>query len=79
MKALIQRVLSASVSVDGRTVGECKKGYMILFCAVEGDGEDDIDLLARKTVKLRINRDEEGKKPAPSTYGGLLFRTALLN
>lgn len=61
MKALIQRVLSASVSVDGKTVGECKKGYMILFCAVEGDSEDDIDLLARKTVNLRINKDEEGK------------------
>lgn len=61
MKALIQRVLSASVSVDGKTVGECKRGYMILFCAVEGDGEEDIDLLARKTVNLRINRDEDGK------------------
>lgn len=61
MKALIQRVLSASVSVDGKTVGECKKGYMILFCALEGDGEDDIDFLARKTVNLRINEDEAGK------------------
>lgn len=61
MKALIQRVLSASVSVDGKTVGECKKGYMILFCAVEGDSEGDIELLARKTVNLRINRDEDGK------------------
>ena len=61
MKALIQRVLKADVSVEGETVGECKKGYMILFCAVEGDSEDDIDLLARKTVNLRINEDEAGK------------------
>ena len=61
MKALIQRALKADVSVEGKTVGECKKGYMILFCAVEGDSEDDIDLLARKTVNLRINEDEAGK------------------
>lgn len=61
MKALIQRVLKADVSVDEKTVGECEKGYMILFCAVEGDSKKDIDLLARKTVNLRINEDEAGK------------------
>ncbi|MBO4432000.1 MAG: D-tyrosyl-tRNA(Tyr) deacylase [Clostridia bacterium] len=61
MKALIQRVLEASVSIDGKITGECKKGYMILFCAVEGDTEKEIDLLARKTVSLRVNEDEEGK------------------
>ncbi len=61
MKALIQRVKSASVKVDGKTVGSCKNGYMILFCAVEGDSREDIDLLARKTVNLRVFRDENGK------------------
>lgn len=61
MKALIQRVLSSSVKVEGRTVGECRKGYMILFCAVEGDTLSDIEFLARKTVNLRINEDEAGK------------------
>lgn len=61
MKALIQRVLSASVTVDGKTVGECKGGYMILFCTVEGDTADDVGLLARKTVNLRVNNDDEGK------------------
>lgn len=61
MKALVQRVLSASVSVDGEVRGSCKKGYMILFCAVCGDSEEDIKLLARKTVNLRVLEDENGK------------------
>ena len=61
MKALIQRVLSASVSVGGQAVGKCSKGFLILFCAVEGDTQDDITLLARKTVNLRVMEDEDGK------------------
>ena len=61
MKALIQRVQSASVSVDSRVVGSCKKGYLILFCAVEGDSEENIEQLARKTVNLRVINDENGK------------------
>lgn len=61
MRALVQRVLNADVSVDGRIVGECKNGYMILFCATETDCEDDIELLARKTVNLRVMEDENGK------------------
>ena len=61
MRALIQRVQSASVSVNGKIVGKCEKGYMILFCALESDVMDDISLLARKTVNLRIFRDENGK------------------
>ena len=61
MRALIQRVQSASVSVNGKIVGKCKKGYMILFCALESDVMDDISLLARKTVNLRVFRDENDK------------------
>ena len=61
MKALVQRVLSSSVTVDGKVVGECGRGYMILFCSVEGDTPADIDLLARKTADLRVNEDEAGK------------------
>lgn len=61
MKAVIQRVLNASVSVDGKTVGQCKKGYMILFCACENDTEEEIELLAKKVVALRIFEDENGK------------------
>ena len=61
MKAILQRVSSAAVSVDGKTVGSCGNGFMILFCAVDGDTVDDIDILAKKTVNLRVFRDEEDK------------------
>lgn len=61
MRAVIQRVKSASVDIDGKTAGKCGTGYMILFCAVDGDCDSDIDLLARKTVNLRIFKDEDGK------------------
>ena len=61
MKAVIQRVRSASVAVDGKTVGECKKGFLVLFGAKTGDTAADADLLAKKTVNLRIFDDEEGK------------------
>ena len=61
MKAVIQRVTSASVSVDGKTVGECEKGYMILFGAGEGDTEADVEILAKKTANLRVFCDENDK------------------
>ncbi len=61
MKAVIQRVSEASVKVDGKIVGECNQGYMILFGAVQGDTEADIDILAQKTVNLRIFCDEDDK------------------
>ena len=61
MKAVIQRVSEASVSVDGKVVGSCNQGYMILFGAIEGDTLQDIDTLAQKTVNLRIFCDENDK------------------
>ena len=61
MKAVIQRVKNASVTVDDKIVGSCNAGYMILFGAIEGDTVEDISLLARKVSALRIFRDEEGK------------------
>lgn len=61
MRAVIQRVKNANVEIDGVIVGKCGTGYMILFCAVEGDTEQDIDLLARKTANLRVFEDEDGK------------------
>lgn len=61
MKAVIQRVTEASVSVDGKTVGECKNGYMLLFGAAEGDTVADAELLARKTANLRVFCDENDK------------------
>ena len=61
MKAVIQRVTNAAVSVDGKVVGSCEKGYMILVGAAEGDTIEDAELLARKTANLRIFTDENDK------------------
>ena len=61
MKAVIQRVTEASVSVDGRIVGSCEKGYMILIGAAEGDTLEDVQILAKKTASLRIFEDENQK------------------
>ncbi|MCW1932559.1 D-aminoacyl-tRNA deacylase [Pararhodobacter zhoushanensis] len=61
MRALVQRVTEASVSVDGAVVGACGPGLMILICAMQGDGPDKARALADKILKLRIFRDEAGK------------------
>lgn len=61
MKAVIQRVESAAVRVDGKTVGSCGKGYMILFGAALGDTEAETELLAKKTANLRVFCDKNGK------------------
>lgn len=61
MKAVIQRVEEATVSVDGEIVGSCRQGYMILFGAEKGDTEAEAELLARKTAALRVFCDSEDK------------------
>ncbi len=61
MKAVIQRVNCASVKVEGKTVGEIGKGYLILFGAAEGDTQADADKLASKISGLRIFSDENDK------------------
>lgn len=61
MKAVIQRVKEASVSVDGKVVGACKEGYMILLGAAEGDTLEDVEVLARKTANLRVFCDDNDK------------------
>ena len=61
MIAVIQRVKSAAVAVDGKTVGECGEGLYVLLGVSCGDTERDADALADKLVKLRIFTDENGK------------------
>ncbi|SMY08740.1 D-aminoacyl-tRNA deacylase [Flavimaricola marinus] len=61
MRALVQRVTQASVSVAGRQIGQCGPGLMILVCAMQGDSDDKPALLASKVAKLRIFKDEAGK------------------
>ena len=61
MRALIQRVKRASVSIDGKTVGAIGPGLMILFGVTHSDTEADAAYLADKLVNLRIFCDNEGK------------------
>ena len=61
MRALIQRVSSASVAVDGETVGAIDEGLLILVCAMTGDEPAQAEKLASKISKLRIFRDDEGR------------------
>lgn len=61
MRAVLQRVTRASVSVDGAVVGEIGAGLLILICAMQGDGVTEADKLASKIGKLRIFKDDAGK------------------
>lgn len=61
MKAVIQRVANAGVSVDGSVVGEIEKGLLVLLGIEQSDSEEDAVLLARKIANLRIFCDEEDK------------------
>ena len=61
MRAVVQRVSRAKVSVEGVIAGEIGEGLMILVCAMQGDTEAQADQLAAKIAKLRIFKDEAGK------------------
>lgn len=61
MRALLQRVTHASVTVDGTVIGECGPGLLILVCAMQDDTRANADQLAAKIAKLRIFTDEAGK------------------
>ena len=61
MKAVIQRVQSACVRVDGNTVGEVGNGYLVLLGVMDGDTEHEADVLASKVALLRVFEDENGK------------------
>ncbi|CAM1362318.1 D-aminoacyl-tRNA deacylase [Tenacibaculum litopenaei] len=60
MKAVIQRVSEASVTIDHNRVAEIKEGLLILLGIVATDEVDDINWLAKKIVNLRIFNDAEG-------------------
>ena len=57
MKAVIQRVKSASVSVDDKIIGEIAAGFLILLGVEQSDTQDDLDYLVKKTIGLRIFKD----------------------
>lgn len=60
MRAVIQRVSSASVKVDGKITGEIKQGLLVLVGIEDSDGQEDLEWLSGKIVNLRIFNDEEG-------------------
>ncbi|MCU0643455.1 MAG: D-aminoacyl-tRNA deacylase [bacterium] len=61
MRAVVQRVTKASVSIEGKIVGSIGKGLVILLGVKNGDSEDDAKFLADKCVNLRIFADAAGK------------------
>lgn len=61
MRAVVQRVDKAKVTVNGKIVGEISRGLMVLVGVVEGDTEKDVQYLADKVTGLRIFEDEAEK------------------
>ncbi len=74
MRALVQRVSEARVTVDGRSTGEIGRGFLVLVCAMQGDRADDARWLARKISACRIFRDDAGKMnlALPAVDGAVL-------
>ena len=61
MRALVQRVSCASVTVDGEVVGKIGPGLLVLACAMAGDSPEVVSKLAAKVARLRIFSDDEGR------------------
>ena len=61
MRAVVTRVRSASVTIDGPVVGKIEKGFLILLGVGPGDGEAQCRRLAEKALGLRVFEDENGK------------------
>lgn len=75
MRAVIQRVKSASLSVDGTLISEIGKGYAVYLGVGQGDNEQDEDYIAKKVALLRGFEDENGKmnKSLTDVYGEILL------
>ena len=61
MKAILQRVTSASVEVEGKITGEIKNGFLVLLGVAQGDTGKEADALAAKISTLRVFTDENDK------------------
>jgi D-tyrosyl-tRNA(Tyr) deacylase len=74
MRAVIQRVSSASVKVDGNVTGEIQQGLLVLVGIENSDGQEDLEWLSGKIVNLRIFNDKEGvmNKSVKDIEGGVL-------
>ena len=74
MIGLLQRVQSASVTVDGQVIGSAGKGLLVLVCAEKGDTVEQCEKLAKKILAYRIFEDENGKmnKSLTDIHGNIL-------
>ena len=74
MKAVLQRVSEASVTVNGNVIGRIGAGLLVLLCAERGDTETQADKILAKILKLRIFGNAEGKmnRSLQDVAGGLL-------
>ena len=74
MIGLLQRVQSASVTVDGQVIGSAGKGLLVLVCAEKGDTVEQCEKLAKKVLAYRIFEDENGKmnKSLSDIHGDIL-------
>ena len=74
MRAVIQRVAQASVTVEGQVVGAIGPGFLVLLGVGQGDAAADVEYLAEKIANLRIFEDAEGKMNLSllDTRGGAL-------
>lgn len=61
MRAVVQRVSEARVSIEGQIVGEIERGFLVLLGVGKEDQEEDADYLAAKIPQLRVFEDDEGK------------------
>ena len=70
MRAVIQRVTHAKVTIDGNVKGDIGRGFMILVGIGENDGDEDIEWLTKKIINLRVFDDADGVMNLPITAIG---------
>jgi D-tyrosyl-tRNA(Tyr) deacylase len=75
MRAVVQRVSSASVTVDGKVVGSIDAGLLVLLGIGRGDGEEAGRWICDKLLKLRVFEDEQGRmnRSVSDIGGGILM------
>ncbi|MEK7795227.1 MAG: D-aminoacyl-tRNA deacylase [Candidatus Hydrogenedentota bacterium] len=75
MRAVVQRVQESSVEVDGRVVGRCGHGFLVLLGVSVDDAEDDAAQMAKKIAQLRVFNDDDGKfnRSIEDVRGGVLL------
>ncbi len=61
MIAVLQRVSSSSVTVNGEVVGSIDQGFNVLLGIADSDTDEDLDWIAKKVIGMRVFSDEEGK------------------